>query len=223
MKKLVIAIDGPAASGKSTTAKLVAERLGYLYVDTGAMYRAITLKVLRHNIDLSDEASINNLAKKSSIRLEQNKNQIKVFLDNKDVTNEIRSPEVTCAVSAVSAIPKVRELMVSMQRKMGKDGGVVLEGRDIGTVVFPNADLKIYMIADVKERAQRRQKDLEKIGVQVDLEKLVNEINERDHKDSHRSLSPLKKADDAIVLDTTNLSIEEQVEFIVEKVKDILK
>jgi cytidylate kinase len=223
LKKLVIAIDGPAASGKSTTSKLVAERLGYLNVDTGAMYRAITLKVLRSNIEPSDSDAIDKLVEDTSVRLEQMNDQIKVFLDNQDVTKDIRSPEVTAAVSAVSAIPKVRELMVRMQREIGKNGGVVLEGRDIGTVVFPDADLKIFMIANVDERAHRRQKDLERIGVQVNLEKLIEDINERDYKDSHRSLSPLKKAKDAIVLDTTNLTIDEQVDFIVNKAKEMMK
>jgi len=223
LKKLVIAIDGPAASGKSTTSKLVAERLGYLNVDTGAMYRAITLKVLRSNIEPSDSDAIDKLVEDTSVRLEQMNDQIKVFLDNQDVTKDIRSPEVTAAVSAVSAIPKVRELMVRMQREIGKNGGVVLEGRDIGTVVFPDADLKIFMIANVDERARRRQKDLERIGVQVNLEKLIEDINERDYKDSHRNLSPLKKAEDAIVLDTTNLTIDEQVDFIVNKAKEMMK
>jgi len=223
LKKLVIAIDGPAASGKSTTSKLVAERLGYLNVDTGAMYRAITLKVLRSNIEPSDSDAIDKLVEDTSVRLEQMNDQIKVFLDNQDVTKDIRSPEVTAAVSAVSAIPKVRELMVRMQREIGKNGGVVLEGRDIGTVVFPDADLKIFMIANVDERAHRRQKDLERIGVQVNLEKLIEDINERDYKDSHRNLSPLKKAKDAIVLDTTNLTIDEQVDFIVNKAKEMMK
>lgn len=222
LKKLVIAIDGPAASGKSTTSKLVAERLGYLNVDTGAMYRAITLKVLRHKIDTSDVTAINRLAEQTSVRLEQENNQVRVFLDNNDVTTEIRSQAVTNAVSAVSSIQKVRELMVREQRQMGKNGGVVLEGRDIGTVVFPDADLKIFMIADVNERARRRQRDFKKDGITISLEQLVNEINERDHKDSKRDISPLRQADDAVVVDTSNLTIDEQVDFIVAKAKEIL-
>ncbi|MDI6767476.1 MAG: (d)CMP kinase, partial [Bacteroidota bacterium] len=154
MKKLVIAIDGPAASGKSTTSKLVAKQLGYLYIDTGAMYRAVTLKVLRGRIDPYDEDKIISLAKKTSIQLEQRDDQVHVFLDDEDVTRAIRSQAVTKAVSAVSAIPKLREVLVRKQRLLGKRGGVVLEGRDIGTVVFPNADLKIFMSADIKERAR---------------------------------------------------------------------
>ncbi len=222
LKKLVIAVDGPAASGKSTTSKLVAKDLGYLYVDTGAMYRAMTLKVLQHKINLEVEERISRLAEKTNIRLEQHDDQLKVFLDRKDVTHAIRSQAVTNAVSAVSAIKKVREVMVREQRRMGANGGIVLDGRDIGTVVFPNADLKIFMIANVKERASRRQKDLIKEGVDVSLEELVDEINERDRKDSRRNISPLRKADDAIILDTTNLVIAEQVKFIVNKANEII-
>ena len=222
MKKLVIAVDGPAASGKSTTSKLVAKDLGYLYVDTGAMYRAMTLKVLQHEINLEAEERISRLAEKTNIRLEQHDDQLKVFLDSKEVTRAIRSRAVTNAVSAVSAIKKVREVMVREQRRIGVNGGIVLDGRDIGTVVFPNADLKIFMIANVKERASRRQKDLIKEGIDVSLEELVEEINERDRKDSKRNISPLRKADDAIILDTTNLTIAKQVKFIVNKANEII-
>lgn len=222
MKKLVIAVDGPAASGKSTTSKLVAKDLGYLYVDTGAMYRAMTLKVLQHEINLEAEERISRLAEKTNIRLEQHDDQLKVFLDSKEVTRAIRSRAVTNAVSAVSAIKKVREVMVREQRRIGVNGGIVLDGRDIGTVVFPNADMKIFMMANVNERASRRQKDLIKEGVDVSLEELVEEINERDRKDSKRNISPLRKADDAIILDTTNLTIAKQVKFIVNKANEII-
>lgn len=222
MKKLVIAVDGPAASGKSTTSKLVAKDLGYLYVDTGAMYRAMTLKVLQHEINLEAEERISRLAEKTNIRLEQHDDQLKVFLDSKEVTRAIRSRAVTNAVSAVSAIKKVREVMVREQRRIGVNGGIVLDGRDIGTVVFPNADMKIFMMANVNERASRRQKDLIKEGIDVSLEELVEEINERDRKDSKRNISPLRKADDAIILDTTNLTIAKQVKFIVNKANEII-
>jgi cytidylate kinase len=222
LKNLVIAIDGPAASGKSTTSKLVAKDLGLLYVDTGAMYRAMTLKVLQSKIYIESEEEISHLAQNTNIRLEQNEDQVKVFLDNKDVSKAIRSQAVTKAVSAVSSIKKVREVMVREQRRMGERGGIVLDGRDIGTIVFPDADLKIFMIADVKERARRRQKDLEIEGENVDIERLVEEIIERDRKDSKRNISPLCKADDAIILDTSNLRITDQVEFIVKKAKEII-
>ena len=218
MKKLVIAIDGPAASGKSTTSKLVAECLGYLYIDTGAMYRAITLKILRNKIRPEEAEIIGELAERTSVRLEKADNGIKVFLDGEDVSKEIRTQEVTRAVSAVSAIEKVRTVMVREQRKVGELGGVVVDGRDIGTVVFPNADIKIFMIANVEERARRRQKELKHAGVTVDLSKLIEEIAVRDNKDSGRDISPLRKADDAIALDTTDLTIEEQVDFIVKNV-----
>lgn len=223
MKQLVIAIDGPAASGKSTTARLTAKRLGYLFVDTGAMYRAVTLKVLEHGADPSDEPAVSRLARETSIRLVQQGGDLRVILDGRDVSREIRAPEVTRAVSAVSAMKPVRELMVREQRSIGANGGVILEGRDIGTVVFPDADLKIYMVADVQRRAQRRQKDLEQQGRPVVLDELVNEIVQRDKKDAERSISPMRPADDAVVLDTSGLKIEEQVEFIVERANELLQ
>ena len=223
MKKLVIAIDGPAASGKSTTSKLVAESMGYLYVDTGAMYRAMTLKAIQHKINLDASDEIGDLAERTSVRLEQKEDQLIVFLDNQDVTKSIRTQAVTKAVSTVSSISKVRKVMVREQRLMGKQGGIVLEGRDIGTVVFPEADLKVFMVADVEERARRRKKDLEKEGESVSLEVLVEEIIERDRKDSKREISPLCKAVDAIILDTSKMTVAEQVEFIVKNAKEILE
>lgn len=223
MKKLVIAIDGPAASGKSTTAKLVAKHLGYNYIDTGAMYRAMTLKVLEEKIPIDDEERISRLAEKTQIEIKHDNDHLKVFLDNKDVTGDIRLPEVTNASSAVSSYAKVRELMVREQQRMGMKGGVVVEGRDIGTVVFPGADLKIFMIASPEVRAERRQKELSEKGVIVSIEQLIREINERDRKDSQRNLSPLKRADDAMILDTSNMTIDEQVNFILDKVKEIIK
>lgn len=226
MKKIIIAIDGPAASGKSTTAKLVAERLGYLHIDTGAMYRAMALKVLRSNISPSDSAAVARLTTTTSVRLirtQDAEHKLRVELDGREVSDEIRLPEVTSIVSAVSIVPEVRALMVNEQRAMGSEGGIVLEGRDIGTVVFPNAELKIFMKADSRERARRRVKELEEKGVAVPLEKLEQEIIERDSIDSQRELSPLRKADDAVELDTTKLTIAEQVDFIVTKAKEIIK
>lgn len=223
MKNLVIAIDGPAASGKSTTAKLAAQRLGYVYVDTGAMYRAMTLKVLEHHIHHAEQEAIIKLAESTEIGLQVRNGELKVLLDGCDVTKKIRSQEVTKAVSAVSAIQKVRDIMVREQRKMGERGGIVVEGRDIGTVVFPQAEVKIFMVADVERRAKRRQNDLERQGIHVELDELIKEIRERDEKDSGRNISPLRKADDAMVLDTSELSIEEQVDCIVKKVEEILQ
>ena len=222
MKKLIIAIDGPAASGKSTTAQLVASRLGYLHVDTGAMYRAMTLKVIEHGVDPRDEGAVAKLATTTHIALVPAENGLRVELDGADVSERIRRPDVTSAVSAVSSVPEVRQLMVKEQREMGKLGAIVLEGRDIGTVVFPDADIKIFMIAQSRERAVRRSRELASQGISAELEELERLIVERDNKDATRSISPLSQAADAIVLDTTALTIEEQVEFIVKKAKEKL-
>ena len=221
--KLVIAIDGPAASGKSTTARLTAEHLGYLHIDTGAMYRAMTLKVLREGINLEDEEAIGRLAAKTEIRFRRVGGEIHIVMDDEDVSGSVRSRGVTKAVSAVSSIRKVREVMVREQRRMGDEGGIVLEGRDIGTVVFPDADLKIFLVAKVEERARRRQADLKNQGIELELEMVQREISDRDALDSKRVISPLKKADDAVVLDTSNLTIPKQVDFIVDKARELLK
>lgn len=221
--KIVIAIDGPAAAGKTTTARLVAERLGYLHVDTGAMYRAMTLKVLLHGIDPHNGEEVERLAEQTEIRLERETGSLSVFVDGRDVTEEIRRPEVDRAVSAVSSYRRVREVMVREQRRMGERGGIVLEGRDIGTVVFPGAELKIYLVANVEERARRRKKELEAQGIDTNVEDLVREIVARDDKDSSRALSPLRKADDAIILDTSTMTIDQQVDFIVKKAKEIIE
>jgi cytidylate kinase len=222
-KKIVIAIDGPAASGKSTTARVVAERLGYLHIDTGAMYRAVTLRVLEEKIPLDDVDAIQSLAEKITIRLERQGSDNKVTVDGQDVTQEIRSSRVTQHVSRISSYQPVRSVMVREQRRMAQSGGVVLEGRDIGTVVLPDAELKVFMIADVGERARRRKKELELTGVGVDEQSLREEIEERDRKDSTRDVSPLKKSPDAVIVDTSSLTIEQQVEFIVKKAKGIIK
>ncbi|MDP2207855.1 MAG: (d)CMP kinase [Bacteroidota bacterium] len=220
---MVIAIDGPAASGKSTTAKLTAEKLNYIHVDTGAMYRALTLKIIKDNIDPEDEKSVYNAIRDCKIEFERKNRVTKVLLNGKDVTETIRNKEVTSAVSAISSYKRVRDLMVAQQRRMCTDGGVVLEGRDIGTVVVPNADLKIFMIASIEERAKRRQKELAEKGTTADFADLIKDINERDAKDSNRTESPLKKADDGIILDTSNLTINQQVDFIVNKALEIIK
>jgi cytidylate kinase len=221
-KKLVIAIDGPAASGKSTTARLVAEKLGYLHVDTGAMYRAVTAKVLKSGIRLDDLGKIGALLRSTRIELRGTGGSVTVLVDGEDVTDQIRSREVTRSVSAVSRLRDVRQAMVREQRRMGEGGGIVLEGRDIGTVVFPNADLKIYLVADIEARARRRQRELEEQGIHSSLDVLRKEIAERDKLDSTREESPLRKADDAIMLDTSGLTIEEQVSFVAGKAFEII-
>jgi len=218
-RNLVIAIDGPAASGKSTTARLVAQRLGYLHVDTGAMYRAITLKVLRAGIPPGDGRRIAALLPSTHVALHRAGNGTRVDLDGEDVTDEIRTPGVTRAVSAVSRHRAVREAMVREQRRLGAEGGIVLEGRDIGTVVFPDADLKFFITAGIEARAQRRLEELRGRGMQADPEKLREEIRERDTLDSTRAESPLRKADDAVEIDTSGITIEEQVAAVVARVR----
>jgi len=184
------------------------------------MYRAFTLKILRSGVDGFYSKKIASLAEATRIELQPDNGSLKVLLDGEDVTEQIRSPEVTTAVSSVSSVRDVRQALVKEQRRLGKDGGVVLEGRDIGTVVFPDADLKIFMVASIEARALRRQRELAAKGISTDLEALMREIRERDEKDSSREESPLRKADDAIVLDTTALTIDEQVEFVVQKAQE---
>lgn len=222
-RNLVIAIDGPAGSGKSTTARLVADQLGLLHLDTGAMYRAVTLKVLERGVSPSDTDAISRLIDSTTVELRRKGPSLQVLLDGRDVTDRIRDADVTRAVSAVSSIRKVRETMVEQQRSLGMNQGVVLEGRDIGTVVFPNADVKIFLVASLDARAIRRKKELEKKGKEIHLKELQEEIAQRDALDSTREESPLKRAPDAIELDTSNLTIGEQVEFVVRKAKEIFE
>ena len=219
-KKISIAIDGPAGSGKSTTAQLVAKALDLQYIDTGAMYRAVALKVLRSETDPDDAEKISKLVKNIKIGFETENEILKVILDGEDVTEAIRTPEVTNLSSPVSAILQVREALVEMQKKYGKNGGVVMEGRDIGTVVIPDAEVKIFLIASLNERTKRRHQELQNRGIEKDFYELEKEILTRDVRDSSRTNSPLLKAQDAIELDTTYLSIEEQVEKIVSFAKE---
>ena len=209
---LIIAIDGPASSGKSTTARLLAERLGYLYIDTGAMYRAATLKVLREGIDPHDPEAVSRVIESCEISLESLEGGLRVLLDGEDVSDEIRTPEVTLYASAVSEVPHVREILVDAQRAVGARGGVVLEGRDIGTVVFPHADLKIYLEADLRTRADRRRKELQARGTEATVDEVAEDVRRRDAHDSSRERSPLRQAVDAHFIDTSNLTIEEQVD-----------
>ncbi len=214
MKDIIIAIDGPAGSGKSTTARLVAQKLGYIYIDTGAMYRAITLAFLKSGLEFN-EKNICKLIEKITISLNYTPQGQITLLNGEDVTEAIRTNEVTNLVSPVSAIHCVRNKMVSQQQMMGKNGGVVMDGRDIGTVVFPNAQLKIFLIASIETRAKRRQLELLQKGVNLTYDQIKKQIIERDIYDSTREISPLKKADDAIEIDTTNLTIQEQTNLII--------
>lgn len=213
-KKIQIAIDGPAGAGKSTIAKIAAEKLGYTYIDTGAMYRALTLKALRQSIDLSNEDQVTALLKESTIELKPSENGQLVFLDGENVSSEIRSNEVTSNVSNVAAHASMREIMVELQYEMAVKGGVIMDGRDIGTAVLPNAELKIFMSATVEERARRRFEDNQQRGIESSFESLKEEIALRDKKDSERKASPLVQAEDAIFVDTTSMNIEQAAEAI---------
>lgn len=218
-----IAIDGPAGSGKSTVSKLVAERLGFVYVDTGAMYRALTLKVMRKNIDFGDEGEITRLSRGLDLRLlpsSEVSGTIRVILDGEDVSEEIRKMEVTGNVKHVAGIGPVRKNMVDLQRRMVADmDGAVMEGRDIGTVVLPGAEHKFYVDASFDERVQRRLAELRAKGHPVTSREIADDLKQRDHTDKTRKIGPLKKAADAVFIDTTELSIEEVVRKIIEYVK----
>ena len=214
-KGIRIAIDGPAAAGKSTIAKLVAETLGYTYIDTGAMYRALTYKALKENINIGQADELGELLASTDIKLIPSLSGQAVYLDGEDVSEEIRTREVTSAVSEVSSHRQVREDMVGRQQEMVKNGSVVMDGRDIGTQVIPDAELKIFMSASVEERARRRQLDNENRGIPSSMEVLQKEIELRDKMDSERETSPLKKAEDAIYIDTTELTIEQAASEII--------
>lgn len=218
-KAFVIAIDGPAGSGKSTVSKLIAKELGLLYIDTGAMYRALTLKAMRSGLDLNNESSLIRLAGSTNIDLEEADGRLNVFLDGENVSGSIRTPELTNNVKYIARVPGVRKEMVRLQRAIGERGGAVLEGRDIGTVVFPDADYKFYLDADVAERARRRHKELVESGRNVDLEAIKKDVVVRDESDMNRPVGALKVADDAIVVDTTDLSIDEVVDKILSYIK----
>ncbi|MGB2629762.1 MAG: (d)CMP kinase [Candidatus Omnitrophota bacterium] len=217
-----IAIDGPAGSGKSTVSRLVAEKLGYVYVDTGAMYRALTLKAMRKNVGFDDEEALVELSRDLDIRLlpsEDEKSTIRVLLDGEDVSEEIRKMEVTINVKHVARIGNVRENLVKLQRQMVKDmNGAVMEGRDIGTVVLRNAKYKFYLDASFDERVERRLAELRAKGHPVSRQEVAEDLKQRDHSDKTRQAGPLKKAEDAVFIDTTDLSIDEVVSEIVEYV-----
>lgn len=219
MKKIVVAIDGPAGAGKSTIAKMVAEKIGYAYIDTGAMYRSVAWKFLQTGKEF-DEDYISMLANTMVIMFKPEASVNRVFVDDHEVTEAIRSAEVTALVSKVAAIGAVREAMVDQQRRMGESGGVLMDGRDIGTVVFPNAQLKVFLTATVDERAMRRYKELIAKGQQVELEQLKKDIASRDKQDSERAISPLRQAEDAVYLDTSDMSINQVADYIEGLVKE---
>lgn len=215
---MIVAIDGPAGSGKSTTSRRVARRLGFLYLDTGAMYRAAALAVLSKSCNVNDDEGMD--AYTESMEIDFDRSGAQIFLDGTDVSREIRSQEVTDAASAVSASAPVRKRMVDLQRKIAGNRDAVVEGRDIGTVVFPDADFKFFMVADVTERAKRRKKDLAELGIEQTVEEIVEDLTRRDRLDSTRAISPLEKADGAVEVDTTAMTMDEQVDLIVSIVRE---
>jgi cytidylate kinase len=205
---LIIAIDGPSGAGKSTLAKRLARELGFIYLDTGAMYRALALKVLRQGVDLADDARLARLVESTEIDLQEDDGRLEVLLDGINVADEIRTPEVSQMASKVSAVKVVRARMLALQRGMGRRGNVVAEGRDIGTVVFPNAEVKIFLEASAEERARRRYAELRAAGRPADLNETLREMEERDKRDSERDLAPLRMADDALRIDSSNAAAD---------------
>lgn len=221
MTKSVIAIDGPAGAGKSTISKMVAKQLKYIYIDTGAMYRAVAWRVLQEYKPPISTKQIIASVQDIDIKLSYDDNQnLQVETNGTNVTTEIRTPQVTALVSQVAAVGQVREKMVELQRNMAKQGKILMDGRDIGTCVLPNADLKIYLTASADERANRRAKQMAQKGYNIDVEKIKADIIARDEADMNREISPLKKADDAVLLDTTNMTIDEVLKTIIKMVQD---
>lgn len=211
MRNFVVAIDGPSGTGKSTSAKILADKLKALYIDSGAMYRAVTFLVIKNNLDPKNNIKeIINLTREADIKLENDE----VLLNKENVTKEIRSLDVTNKVSAVSKIKEVRDILVEKQRNYSTENNVVMDGRDIGTVVFPKADIKFFLSCDLKTRAARRQQDFKDLGHKIPIDKIVLELKKRDDIDSNRKESPLRKSKDAVDVDTTNMIIEEQVDFM---------
>lgn len=218
MRNFQVAIDGPAGSGKSSICEIVSKKIGFTHIDTGAMYRAVTLEAMRRDIDLGDESQYNFIDSINLIYMND-----KTLLEGEDVSDEIRSVPVTRNVSLVSSLKRVRDKMVDFQRESAKHGYVLMDGRDIGTVVLPNADCKIFLTATPEERAKRRLKELEEKSIKSDFKTVLEDIKLRDFKDSHRAIAPLKMADDAIEVDTTNMSIEQVCDRIIEIINERMK
>ena len=220
MSALIIAIDGPSAAGKSTLAKRLAKELGFTYLDTGAMYRALALKVLREGIDIGNDGMLTELIGRTAIDLLEDEGKLHVFLDGEDVSELIRTPEVSQMASKASALKTVRQWMLFLQRALGQRGDVVAEGRDIGTVVFPDAEVKIYLDASAQERARRRVEELRQSGRQVGLDETLREMVERDKRDSERDLAPLCKAADAIAIDSSALDAEALAQKVMQEIRE---
>lgn len=218
-KRTVVAIDGPVGAGKSTVAKIVARELKIIYVDTGAMYRAVGLYAIRNGIATRDREKLSEIIKDLNIGVKITEEGQKIFLNGEDVTQIIRTPEISMAASDVSSIPEVRTRMVEIQREVGEKESIIMDGRDIGTVVLPDADVKIYLDADPKERAKRRYKELVKKGQKVTLHEVYEDLMLRDHNDMSREASPLKPAEDAIILDTTGKNLTQAVKAVIKIIK----
>jgi cytidylate kinase len=216
---LIIAIDGPSGAGKSTLAKKLAADLGFIYLDTGAMYRALALKILRQGVDLADDQKLAELVNSTAVDLQCDRAELKVLLDGKNVASEIRTPAVSQMASKASVLKLVRDRMLELQRRLGERGSVVAEGRDIGTVVFPDAQVKIFLSASAAERARRRCAELRAAGQPVDLDVTLREIEERDQRDSERALAPLRKADDALVIDSSNSTADEVAAYVLAEIR----
>ncbi len=218
-KRAVITIDGPAGAGKTSIAKIVSRKLGYNYIDTGAMYRAISWKAFREEIDLKAKEKLIKMVRNTKIELKNRAGMVRVYLDGKDITNKIRNKRLAEGASILATVPEVREQLMKIQRRMGSSGGIVVEGRDIGTVVFPRADYKFYLDASIKERALRRYRELEVKGKEGQLAELEKAIRSRDKRDRTRGVAPLKIARDAVVIDSTDMSKKEVVEFILKRIQ----
>ncbi len=221
-KGLVIAIDGPSGAGKSTVAKLLARRLNYVYIDTGAMYRSIGWKAKRERIDPQDEQKLVDLCQRTEVTIRQNQGDPTFHVDDADVTGEIRTPEMGMMASAVSKSPAVRARLLVLQRELGRDGGVVMDGRDIGTVVFPDANRKFFLDASAEERGRRRYLELKATGMDVDLARITQEIRDRDLQDSSRAIAPLAKAKDALLIDSSGMAIEQVVNRMLEEIAKVM-
>ena len=219
-KQIIVAIDGPVGAGKSTVAKMIAKELSIVYVDTGAMYRTVGLHAIRNNVGTRDREKLSNLVNEINIDVKLSNEGQRIFLNNEDVTTLIRTPEISMAASDVSSIPEVREKMVDIQRNLGNSTSVIMDGRDIGTVVFPKATVKIYLDADPHERAERRYKELIRKGQDVTIDDVYNDLMKRDYNDMHRETAPLRPADDAINLDTTGKGLEDVVKEAINIIKE---
>lgn len=221
-KTINIAIDGPAGAGKSTIAKAAAKALGFIYVDTGALYRAVAYYVLSHGKDVKNAKAVENLLHDIVPELKYIDGEQRVFLNGNDVSDKIRTPEVSMGASAVSAIPRVRDFLFDLQKKIAAENNVVMDGRDIGTVVLPNADVKIYLTASAEERARRRHKELTEKGENVSFEEVLADVNKRDYNDMHREIAPLKQAEDAILCDTTNVDLQGAIDMLINIINEKL-